>query len=115
MKTPIETIETICALFGTTYQQLKQRNRQDAIVEARQIAMYIILCNFPLTLEKAGALVEKNHATVIHARKRVLNAINDPRVDPRIYNAIAKIREKHPEINTTYCAKNSTIVINNVQ
>ncbi len=50
-----------------------KKNKKSKIIEARQVAMYLIRKTTHLTLTGIGELFNRNHATVIHACKVVEN------------------------------------------
>ena len=52
-----------------------QDTRRQTVIIARQCLSYILRNKVGLTYEKAGELLGKNHATIIHSEKTVKNAM----------------------------------------
>lgn len=88
-----EVIENVvCEHFGLDMEQLKSTTRKREIVQARQIAMYLIKNHTGLSLSQIGAgLGKKNHATVLHACKTVQEQIE---VDKSFRSNISEIEKK---------------------
>lgn len=69
-----ELTRIVSEIFGVEYQKLFETTRKRAIVEARQVAMYVAVKEIKtISLSKIGEYYHKDHATVIHAVKNVTN------------------------------------------
>lgn len=67
-----ELIAKVCKSYGITREKLMERTRKQHIVEARQIAMYLIYRQPKrLKLRIIGKIFDLNHATVLHAVKHI--------------------------------------------
>ena len=65
-------VETVAAAFGVAASELRGRSRQRHLVEARQVAMYVLREATGLSLPAIGrALGGRDHTTVMHALERV--------------------------------------------
>lgn len=72
--------EMVAKFFGITVYELKSGCKKADMTFARQIYMTILRMTTGKPLTKIGAIVNRNHATVLHAVKTV---INDYEHDPR--------------------------------
>lgn len=54
-----------------SYEMLVIKNRKREVVETRQIIMYCIWKNEKYSLAAIGHLFERDHSTVLHARKTI--------------------------------------------
>jgi chromosomal replication initiator protein len=82
-KTPI-TIESIineaCKTYNMTLSAMKQVTRRREVVEARQAVFYFAALTRCLSLEDIGAIFFKDHATVIHGKRTIMNLIETDKV-----------------------------------
>jgi hypothetical protein len=70
------------------------KNRKREYVYARQMAMYLILKYSNATLERVGEVFNgKNHATVLHARKQIMNLIETDKLVKKQVKEIENIIE----------------------
>jgi chromosomal replication initiation ATPase DnaA len=70
----VKIIEQKClVLHALTGTQIRYKTRKREIVVTRQLIMYFVHQFTKLSLAKNGALVGKNHATVLHAIKTITN------------------------------------------
>jgi hypothetical protein len=73
-------VKAICDCAGTTLQNLKKnfKSRKKELVQARQVHMVIrhLIIKKNESLSEIGALYNKDHATVLYAKKRVLSALD---------------------------------------
>ena len=68
--------------------------RKRAIVEARMLFL-VMLCNKNnKSLSYIGSLVGKDHATVLHAKKTIMNLCSTDRQFNELYNEIKKRVDK---------------------
>ena len=83
-------INAVCKYFNITKDQLTQKTRKREIVEARQVACVLIRKNFPrLSYEKIGNMLGGlNHATMIHAIKKVDNMLATDKAFIQTFNRI---------------------------
>ena len=65
--------------FNIPVSELKRNVRKRGIVQARQIAMYLSIRYTTKTLDKIGEYFDKDHSTVKHAEKAVLDQIETNR------------------------------------
>lgn len=72
----IDVIKTIVSVTGIDEQKLKSRSRIRRIADVRQISMYLVHKYTRLSCVRTGELFNRDHSTVIHARKRVEDAKN---------------------------------------
>lgn len=73
-----DIVSIVCFKTGIEIQRIKEKNRKREIVEARQIAMWMMNSYTRLSLSAIGAYFESeghkfDHATVLHAIKTVNN------------------------------------------
>ena len=59
-----------CNLLGISETEIKGRNRTGYLVEARQLAMVLML-RAGFSQKQVGILFNRDHSTVIHARDKV--------------------------------------------
>lgn len=66
--------KAVCEHFNITADQLEATSRKREVVQARQIAMYLCKQSTKMSLKAIGAAMGgKNHATVLHACKTIIN------------------------------------------
>lgn len=93
-KDDYELATLIADHFGVTIYELKSNCRKTNITIARQLYMTILRLTTNKTLTKIGAVVNRNHATVLHAIKTVKNDYqHDPRRRALIRNVVNKLDE----------------------
>jgi len=87
---PMEIVRTVADYFKLTQEELFGKSRSQAIVIARQIAMYLCREKTSMSLPKIGALFGgRDHTTVMYAIKKVSDLMSERRY---IYNQVADIR-----------------------
>jgi len=65
-------IKAVCKHFPYTFEELKSQNRNQDLVVARQVAMYLMKKNTDKSLREIGAFLgSRNHATVKHAISKI--------------------------------------------
>jgi chromosomal replication initiator protein len=68
------------AYFGVTPDDLRSQNRSRPIVQARQIAMYLVRDLTDLSLPKIGEVFGgRDHTTVLHACQKVVRQLSEKR------------------------------------
>ena len=87
---PMEIVRTVADYFKLTQEELFGKSRSQAIVIARQIAMYLCREKTTMSLPKIGALFGgRDHTTVMYAIKKVSDLMSERRY---IYNQVTDIR-----------------------
>ena len=71
LPTPSLIISQVCKFYSVDEIALRGSSRSQGIVEARQIAMYLIRSLTNLSFPDIGQQFAKDHTTVIHAIKKV--------------------------------------------
>tara|TARA_R110001606_G_scaffold9141_2_gene39864 strand:- start:541 stop:966 length:426 start_codon:yes stop_codon:yes gene_type:complete len=71
-----DVVDTVTTLTGVSREKMRSRTRVRGIVDVRQVTMYLVEKYTRLTLSKTGELFNRDHATVLHAKKRVKDAKN---------------------------------------
>ncbi|MHB0828530.1 MAG: chromosomal replication initiator protein DnaA [Schaalia turicensis] len=77
--------------FNVTIDQLCSTDRSRAIVEARQIAMYLCRELTELSLPKIGQSFDRDHSTVMHANKKILEQMKQRR---EVYNNVTELTNR---------------------
>ena len=96
---PVRT-ETILAetagYFGVSVDDLRSQNRSRPIVQARQIAMYLVRDLTDLSLPKVGEVFGgRDHTTVLHACQKVVGQLSEKRqVYHQIQDLTGRIRKR---------------------
>lgn len=87
-----EIIEVVAHYFELPSEVLHMKTRKREIVQARQIAMYLSKEKTKLSLSEIGRLIgNKDHATVLHAKRTVSNLCD---TDKRFKADVNKIEKK---------------------
>ena len=96
---PVRT-DTILAetagYFGVTVDDLRSQNRSRPIVQARQIAMYLMRDLTDLSLPKVGDVFGgRDHTTVLHACQKIVGQLSEKRqVYHQIQDLTSRIRKR---------------------
>ena len=77
--------------FGVTRHALLSVGRTATVVQARQIAMYLLHVDAGLTFAQIGRALARDHSTVLHGYGRITAALAAG--DPAIGEAVAVVRE----------------------
>jgi chromosomal replication initiator protein len=86
---PMEIVRAVAEYFKLTQEELFGKSRSQAIVIARQIAMYLCREKTSMSLPKIGALFgNRDHTTVMYAIKKVGDLMKERRY---IYNQVTDI------------------------
>jgi len=86
---PMEIVRAVAEYFKLTQEELFGKSRSQAIVIARQIAMYLCREKTTMSLPKIGALFgNRDHTTVMYAIKKVGDLMKERRY---IYNQVTDI------------------------
>ena len=87
---PMEIVKAVSDYFKLSQEELFGKSRSQAIVVARQIAMYLCREKTSMSLPKIGALFGgRDHTTVMYAIKKVSDLMSERRY---IYNQVTDIR-----------------------
>jgi len=89
MTTPHLIITIVFNYFGTPIEMKDSKTRKHEIVQARQFAMFFLRKYTRLSLSESGALFLRDHATVIHASRKIENEsliYSDTRADVKRIN-----------------------------
>ena len=62
-------------VFGVPVSTLGKRTRLGSVNDARQVAMYLMYKTTGKTVSTVGRMFNRNHSTVIHARRKVSDII----------------------------------------
>jgi chromosomal replication initiator protein len=73
--TPTAILFAVGRYFGVNADELKGKSRHKQIVVPRQIAMYLLREDAHLSTPDIGRLLNRDHTTVLHALKQVVNDI----------------------------------------
>jgi chromosomal replication initiator protein len=65
----------VARYFGVRVDDLKGRGRHKQIVVPRQIAMFLLCEDAHLSTPEAGRLLNRDHTTVMHGMKQIVNDI----------------------------------------
>jgi chromosomal replication initiator protein len=96
---PVRT-ETILAeaasYFGVSVDDLRSQNRSRPIVQARQIAMYLVRDLTDLSLPRVGAVFGgRDHTTVLHACQKIVGQLSEKRqVYHQVQDLTTRIRKR---------------------
>jgi len=83
----------VCATMGVTIDQIKGRRRLREYVEARHVFCYLCREHTILPLQKIGAMINRDHATVMHSHKTIKGWIEfDQFFKELIVNLTTKIK-----------------------
>ena len=82
--------------FGVSVDDLRSQNRSRPIVQARQMAMYLVRDFTDLSLPKVGEVFGgRDHTTVLHACQKVVRQLSEKRqVYHQIQDLTARIRKR---------------------
>ena len=120
MTTPLLIIKIVFDYFGIDLSLQTSKTRKREKIQACQFAMYFIRAYTRLSLAETGALFNKDHATTIHACKKLnfeISKYNDTRQDalnledkikPRVNLLNYMIQQALEEINESKYANYET-------
>lgn len=87
--TPLEIIDIICDYYGTSYEEINCRDRSEELRWPRQVCMYFLSEFTTLSLNRIGKYFGRDHATIIHSRKKISDLCE---IYPNERERIAEIR-----------------------
>ncbi len=98
-----EILTTILACAGVTEEAMKNKTyRKRELVEARQLHMVIrnLVIRRNETVQETANVYEKNHATFLHAKNKIINALTgyDVRLREKYRDVFALLYSYYPEI-----------------
>jgi chromosomal replication initiator protein len=73
--TPSAILLAVGRYYGVNADELKGKSRHKQIVEPRQISMYLLREDAHLSSPEIGRLLNRDHTTVLHGLKQVMNDI----------------------------------------
>lgn len=73
--TPESIVNAVVLKLGVSEIALRGHNRMRRIIEARQIAMWLIRSYTTLSLASIGVIFQKDHTSVIHSCNRINDLI----------------------------------------
>lgn len=83
--TPERVIYLVCQTFGTSFEELKVRNRKRELVYHRFVTMYLLTTRTGLSLSSIAGLFKMDHTSVIHARYTIANLMaSDSRIKDEV-------------------------------
>ncbi len=78
MVSPETIISKVVERFGISVEELKSKNKQRRIADARQVSMYLIREMTDLSLPRIGEIFNRDHTTVLHGWRTISdNMAND--------------------------------------
>ena len=73
-----EITDMVCQHYGITLEEIKSESRLQRLVKPRHIAIYLIRCYTPMTMEEISTAFDlKHHTSVSHACKRAMTFTPD--------------------------------------
>lgn len=69
-------IECVCKFYNLKKEELLARKRTKEIAQARQIAMFLMTELLSMPLDAIGSIFGKDHSTVIYARNKISDDMN---------------------------------------
>ena len=87
---PVDVIEKVRTFYDLPGNYNTHKTRKREYAQARQQAMFIIKNNTRLSLSDVGSLFNRDHATVIHAKKTVQNLCDTDRGYNEQFNNLLK-------------------------
>ena len=96
LPTPSLIISEVARFHNISEDVIRGTQKNKGIAEARQVAMYLIRKMTNLSLPDIGKEFNRDHSTVIHAVRKVENAMNDPKnpINDTIKDITANINNK---------------------
>ncbi len=71
MVSPESIIAKVTEKFGISVEELKSKNKQRRIADARQVCMYLIREMTDLSLPRIGEIFNRDHTTVLHGWRTI--------------------------------------------
>lgn len=64
-------IKYVCLIYNKTLEDLIKSNRREEYMRPRSLIMYMLRTNTKMKLEDIGAIFNRDHSTVSHAKNRI--------------------------------------------
>jgi len=88
-QTDVDSVfEMVCDITGVPKEQILSTKRYRHIVDARKILVNVLRKVLKLTCYQTGAVVNKDHSSVVHYDKMHINHMNEPEYR-RMYSAVS--------------------------
>lgn len=112
--------DAVCDYYGVTIGQVKGGTKPGHIVSARQMIMYLVRLTTKMPLQFIGDTYGKDHATVLHSCKMVMNYMDtEPHTLDYVRSIISYLaltphdtRWIHPELFKGIISKKASKVVN---
>lgn len=75
MRLANEIMESVSKYYQITVSEITEKRRHAKIVRARQVAAYLLREDLRLSLHEVGAIINRDHSSVVHAHKLVKQMI----------------------------------------
>ena len=89
--TPDNIIAKVADHYGITIHDMRSRNRQRTIVEARKAVGYLLHERLGLSTSEAARLLNRDHTSIMYYCKCVSDLLNDSRIDPQAFQRLQLI------------------------
>lgn len=91
--TPEIVMKAVCEEYAVSVEQLQEKNRQPRIVLARQVCMYLLYQDAPLSYPKIGSFIGgRDHTTVIHGAEKVAKELG---INNSLQESVKRIRLRY--------------------
>jgi hypothetical protein len=70
-----EIMESVSKYYQITVSEITEKRRHAKIVRARQVAAYLLREDLRLSLHEIGAIINRDHSSVVHAHKAITELI----------------------------------------
>ncbi len=94
MPTPDLIISQVALYYGVDESAIRGKHRGRNVIDARQMAMYMIRTMTNLSLPDIGKAFDKNHTTVLHSIKQVEEALAEGRFADVVRDITTNINDK---------------------
>lgn len=94
MPTPDLIISQVALYYGVDEAAIRGKHRGRNIIDARQMAMYLIRSMTNLSLPDIGKAFDKNHTTVLHSIKQVEEALSEGKYTDVVRDIETNINDK---------------------
>lgn len=88
---PDDIIAKVADNYGVTIHDLRSRNRQRTIVEARKAVGYLLHERLGLSTSEAARLLNRDHTSIMYYCKCVSDLLNDSRIDPQAFQRLKQL------------------------
>ena len=93
-------IDAVSEHFGVPKEQIRGASRKKMTVLSRQVAMYLLREETPMSLKAIGSLLGgRDHSTVLHGHDRVASMLNS---DYGLKSDVKRIRKNLMSIDTPH-------------